>query len=93
MSEADKVAGYQQLVQRSVHRDHWPETSSPAVRVFYVCPSQQRIATLSQHLRGTPAASFYRFALREELTPASALTELIWADAEGKRYSIVRRSA
>ena len=90
--EKDKILGYEALNQSHRYAEHWPAASEATVRVFYVCPSMDRIKSVSQHVRGRPAAALYRFALRSDLVPTHVLTGPVWHDADGKTYRILRQA-
>lgn len=92
--ERDKAAGYHALVQTKTYAKHWPATAamSPYVRIFYVCPSTERIAFITTEVRSLAIAKDYRFAVRSDVVTDRVLTEQIWQDIDGKRYSIVRRN-
>jgi hypothetical protein len=88
--EAKKAAGYEALIGSRRFATHWPDASDRAiVRVFYVCPSEERIANIAAEIAPTPVATYYRFACYDALSPASILTQAVWRDTEGRRYAIL----
>ena len=91
--EAEKIDGYEALIESGGHVEHWPKAAAAAVRVFYVCPNKERIQSIAQHVRGRPAAKFYRFAVKSDAVAPGILTSPVWCDAEGQNFSIWRRPA
>lgn len=94
--ELSKTPGYDCLLRSGVVRQHWPclnQTGPDAVRVFYVCESGERIASLVTALRDQPVAAYYRFGLKAEVLSEGVLREPIWRDTLGRRYAILRRSS
>jgi hypothetical protein len=91
--EREKTFGYQALLDTQTFQKHWPprDDKDQTVRVFYVCPSQERINSIVAEIRAAPVSRFYRFAIRAEMLSTNAVTGTIWQDVEGKRYAIVRR--
>ncbi len=93
--ELAKSPGYDCLLRSGVVRQHWPclhQSDADAVRVFYVCESVERIASLASVLRDQPVAAFYRFGIKQEVLSEGVLREPIWRDTQGRRYAILRRS-
>ncbi len=93
--ELAKTPGYDCLLRSGVVRQHWPclnDTDADAVRVFYVCESAERIASLATVLRDQPVAAYYRFGIKEEVLSEGVLRKPIWRDAQGRRYAILRGS-
>lgn len=95
--EQNKAIGYEELLRQSVYNRHWPNLSGDlAVRIFYVCKSEERIAELrktfaTEHV-GEVGKDF-RFALASDVVPDRVLTEPVWSDTKGKRYQLLRRPA
>ena len=90
--ERNKSGGYDALIRGKAYRNHWPSLGSEpaAVRIFYVCPSQERIDSIVGELRSLTVAKAYRFITRLELRNAQILTDMVWQDIERKRYAIMR---
>jgi hypothetical protein len=88
---ARKCPGYAALLKQRDYRRYWPEEAAqPAVRVFWVCRSRQRIDSLTAALRDEPAAESFRFTTAAELRPETALTLPIWSTIAGERREILR---
>jgi hypothetical protein len=88
----EKLPGYAAVVERHAYRRYWPQLQKPAIRVFWVCPSQERIAALCEKLKDAPIAQLFRFTTSEELTPQTALLAPIWCALDGRRREIMRVS-
>ncbi|HZV25482.1 MAG TPA: replication-relaxation family protein [Acidothermaceae bacterium] len=84
-----KAAGYAAAIEQHVHRRYWPSLKKPVVRVFWVCPSTERIDSLSAAFRTAPVAQFFRFATRHDLEPQRLLRDPIWRTVAGERRSIL----
>ncbi len=93
--EREKTYGYDALFGTERYRNHWPGDlpGGLALRVFYVCPSQERIDNLIHEVRSCSISRFYRFAVRAELSVETALTSPIWRGVDGKPYAIKKSSA
>lgn len=89
----DRLPGYAALVEQQGYRRYWPQIEQPAVRVFWVCRTPQRIETLREKLKDVPIAKIFRFTTNDELTAANALVRPIWRDASGSRREILRLPA
>ena len=50
-----------------------------AVRIFYVCPSQERIDSVVNEIRSSEVSQHYRFAVRGSLIPTPLLISASWA--------------
>lgn len=92
--EREKTFGYDALIQTKTYAKHWPaaDRRDPPVRVFYVCPSSERIDELVAEVRSIRVAQSYRFTTRDELLGGDPLFSTIWRGIDGKRYAIMRRS-
>jgi hypothetical protein len=92
--EREKTFGYDALIQTKTYSKHWPalDGRNPTVRVFYVCPSIERIDELVAEVRSTHVAQSYRFTTRRDLNEGDPLFTPIWRGIDGKRYAIMRHS-
>jgi hypothetical protein len=86
----ERLPGYAALVEQQGYRRYWPQLERPAVRVFWVCRSAERIKALCERLKDAPIAKIFRFTTADELTAAAALVKPIWRDAAGGRREILR---
>jgi hypothetical protein len=86
----ERLPGYAALVEQQGYRRYWPQVQRPAVRVFWVCRSEQRIVALCEKLKDAPIAKVFRFTTADELTATNALVRPIWRDTTGGRREILR---
>jgi hypothetical protein len=86
----NKCRGYAALLERRDYRRYWPQAEQAAVRVFWVCPSRQRIESLRQAMRDEPIAGSFRFTTVAELQADAALVAPIWQTIDGQRREILR---
>lgn len=70
-------------------RKHWPKVSDPAVVVFVLTKSDQRIGNLAETTRPSKAAARLRFSTYP-LDPQTALTGEVWQDCQGQLYPIIK---
>lgn len=84
-----KASGYELLLATQEYRRYFSEIHTPAVRVFWVCKSAERIATLCQSLRDIAVARSYRFTTEAELHSQRVLLDPIWRTVQGERRSVV----
>jgi hypothetical protein len=89
----NKCPGYAALIERRDYRRYWSLGDQEAVRVFWVCLSQQRIDSLSQAMRDDPIARCFRFTTAGEMRPDTALVAPIWQTIDGQRREILRLPA
>ena len=89
----DRLPGYAALAEQQGYRRYWPQLHGPAIRVFWVCRSDQRIEALCEKLKDAPIAKIFRFTVADELTAEIALVMPIWRDAGGSRREILRLPA
>ncbi len=94
VKERSKSSGYEALIREKTYLKHWPSVGSQgvAVRIFYVCPTQERIDSLISELRSAMVSKSYRFATRTAIRESNVLTDAIWQDITGKRYAIMKTS-
>lgn len=85
-----KCAGYAALLEQKEFLRYWPQTSRAAVRVFFVCQSCERIASLSMTLKTEPVAQAFRFTTAHELQTESGVTAPIWQALDGSPREIIR---
>lgn len=84
-----KAGGYELLLASQEYRRYFAELQTPAVRVFWVCKSRERIATLCQSLRDVAVARSYRFTTEAELFSKRVLLDPIWRTVQGEHRSVV----
>jgi hypothetical protein len=89
----EKIPGYTLLLDRKPFRRYWPQLGNPSIRVFWVCGSNERIATLCEKLRDVPVARCFRFTTIAELTPKLALFAPVWQLVDRSRREIMRLSS
>ncbi|MAE68222.1 hypothetical protein CL635_00210 [bacterium] len=87
-----KLPGYAMFLKMQAYRRHWPELTQPAVRIFFVCQSQERMANVIDAITGLPAANAFRFCIQGDLEPKDLLNEPIWLATDGQRRAIIRAS-
>jgi hypothetical protein len=90
---ADRLPGYAALLEQQGYHRYWPQLEKPAVRIFWVCRSSQRIEALREKLGDAPIAKIFRFTTGDELTAEAALVKPIWRDTTGKRREIIGSAA
>jgi len=86
----NKCPGYGALLERRDYRRYWPQAEQAPVRVFWVCRSRQRIASLTVSLREKPVAQCFRLTTADELRAETALTLPIWRTIDGQCREIIR---
>jgi hypothetical protein len=86
----NKLPGYARLLTEHTYARYFPKTENAVVRVFWVCRSAERIASLRERFAKEAVAQFFRFTTIGELNLSSALTTPIWQDLTGKRREILR---
>jgi hypothetical protein len=89
----NKLPGYTRLLSERTYARYFPRTENAVVRVYWVCRSPERIASLRERLANESIAQFFRFTTIGELSTSSALTIPIWQDLTGKRREILRLPA
>jgi hypothetical protein len=87
-----KLPGYAAVVEKHDYRRYWPDLQKPAIRVFWVCRTEQRIEAICEKLKKAQAAKLFRFTTNDELTRQTALFAPIWRDVAGRRREIMRAS-
>jgi len=90
-----KVPGYATLLHPTNrhYRRHWPELVSLGrdfARVAFVCLSEQRLANLSEALRGKPGTESFRFITIADLERPGVLTEPVWRTVNGEPKAMIR---
>lgn len=78
---------------RRLYRRHWPQVDNPTLRVFFVCPSVQRIQAIAGAIRNVPGAEYVRLATLESVTPERFFADAIWYDVNGERKAIIPRTS
>ncbi len=85
-----KLYGIEAFLKDSkVWHRHWPHVTDPAVRVFVLCKSQQRITNLIETTEPSPAAASIRFT-RHPLDARTVLSKDVWIDCQGRLMRIIR---
>lgn len=74
---------------RRLYRRHWPLVERATLRVFFVCPSVQRMRTISDAIRQLPGAEYVRLATLDSITPERFLRDAIWQDVNGTARAIL----
>ena len=85
-----KVPGYTAIFQQRSF-PYWSHLRHPAIRVFWVVPSDQRIGTLAAALRDFPAAQCFRFTTFAQCNH-NVLTQPVWQDVHGTPMTIYQSS-
>lgn len=85
-----KCPGYAALLDRKDYRRYWSNLDQAPVRVFWVCPSRQRIESIVARLREHPVSQYFRFTTAGELSADSSMTLPIWRTIDGQRREIFR---
>ena len=88
-----KQPGYASVIKQHGYHRYWPEIQKPAIRVLWVCRSQERIEAICEKLKEESIAKFFRFTTAEELSGQTALAVPIWRDWTGNRRTILQFSA
>ena len=63
-----KLPGYAAAIEQRAYHRYWPGVQKPAVRVFWVCRSRQRISEICDRLKDVPVARLFRFTTSQELS-------------------------
>jgi len=84
-----KLPGWTAFLEDRRYMRHWPQVSNPNVRVFFVCPSEERITNIIGAVKELPVANYFRFVKRSDLDPKQLLTDRIWRDAQSRRLRII----
>jgi hypothetical protein len=88
-----KLLGYASVMEQNGYRRYWPQLQKPAIRVFWVCRSKERIDAICEKLEKESIAKFFRFTTAGELSGKTALTMPIWRDLAGNRRAVLQFSA
>jgi len=87
---AKKLRGIEAfLADATAWQKHWPSVTKPAVALFILCPSQQRIKGLTEVVRDSKAAQRIRFTTFP-LNPEALFTEKVWQNSAGENYAILK---
>ena len=70
-------------------RRHWPNITDPAVVLFVICKTDERVANLAQTTRSFAVASKTRFSTYP-LAPETVLTDKVWQDCQGQPFAIIK---
>lgn len=70
-------------------RKHWPKVIDPAVVVFVLCKSRQRLANLAETTKPSKAAARIRLSTYP-LDPRTALTSDVWEDCQGQLFTVIK---
>ncbi len=89
-SELGKVAGYHALSQAQTFQNHWPLAIEPVVRIFYVCPTPERLNSLVQTVQAAAATKDYRFTTKTKATCPGILVDPIWETTKGELLAIYK---
>lgn len=87
---AKKVPGYSALLSSGAYQKHWPNLASPAVRVFFVTQSEERLRNVGKAIRELRGADAFRLAIVDDLTPQRFFTDPIWKTVAGEARPILR---
>lgn len=74
---AAKTPGYAAMVEKQLHRRHFPETTLDSFRVLMVAPTARRRDLLRREIAEKAGSQLWRFVARGDLTPEKLLTEPI----------------
>ena len=84
-----KLPGYERLLSQKSYLRYFAESEKATIRIFWVCPTWERVRSLCQVLKDEPVAKFFRFTALQGMKPTTVLTDPIWQDTQGKRREIV----
>lgn len=87
---ASKTPGYAAMVERGLHRRHFPQTTLDAFSVLMVCPGERRREALRKAIRGKPGASLWRFAAVQDLAAERFLFEPVFHPCEGEPAPLIK---
>ena len=90
---ASKTPGYAAMVERQLHRKHFPQVTTEAFRVLMIAPSERRRDALKRVMRGKPGAALWRFASAQDVTPEKLLLSPIWYPCEGEPRPLIKPTA
>lgn len=85
-----KCPGYAALISRQEYRRYFPGSAGAAVRVFFVCPSLERVRSLASALKEHSVGPYLRFGAMPDLTPQAIMTAPVWTTVDGDRRTIMR---
>jgi hypothetical protein len=78
-----KTAGYAAMAEKLLHRRHFPEATLDQFSVLMIAPGPKRRDSLRHAIRGKPGAELWRFAARQDLTPAKMFYEPVFYTCDG----------
>jgi len=68
---------------------HWPGVTDPAIVLFVICKTNERLGNLAITTRPSAVAKHVRMATFP-LNPETVLTQEVWQDCHGQLYAIVK---
>lgn len=77
-----KTPGYAAMIERQLHRRHFPQTNVDEFSVLMVAPSAKRRDALRKAIQQKPGASVWRFVDVHDLTPDRLLQAPIYFTCE-----------
>ena len=87
---AGKIPGYQALLTSVTYQKHWPDVERPAVRVFFVVQSEDRLHNICDAIKNLQGAEHVRLAVVKDLKSDRLLTAPIWKTIAGEARPILR---
>ena len=87
---AGKIPGYHALLTSATYQKHWPDAERPAVRVFFVVPSEERLRNICEAIKNLQGAEHVRLAVANDIRPQHLLTAPIWKTVTGEARPILR---
>jgi hypothetical protein len=86
-----KLPGYSAFVHEKSYRRHWLGLNEkPAVRVFVVCPSQERINNIVASIKSFEVSKDFRFIVKGDVVPERILKDRVWMDTAGGYRAILQ---
>ncbi|MBI2806062.1 MAG: replication-relaxation family protein [Planctomycetes bacterium] len=87
---AGKIPGFHALLATAVYRKHWPDVDRPAVRVFFVTQSEERLHNIREAIKNLQGAEHVRLAVLHDMKPERLLSAPIWKTVAGDARPILR---
>ena len=87
---ASKSPGYAAMLERQLHRKHFPQVTTEAFRVLMIAPNERRRDALKKVMRDKPGSAQWRFASALDVTPEKLLTTPIWYSCEGEPKPLIK---
>jgi hypothetical protein len=87
---ARKIKGFAELLQRGLHRSHFPETNVDSFTVLCVAHNARRRDALRKAFAGLTGADLWRFCAAPEVTPKRILHDAIIYPAVGDAIPLVK---